>query len=161
MCVGVCACENMTMLTHFAFTEVPFSSKVTTHPCGSFTSLNSDWWFSSSIGCICWAHFWNVWIHTFWTMQQSLYRSKRLFKYTFYFYSVLLRKDKLSKHQHGMLGAQCQKDTNKKTSTYQCLQNQPLNFQHSFHFIPKIGLSKCHPVAKISREQLKNMKCLL
>lgn len=50
-----------------------------------------------------------------------------------------------------MLGAQCQNHTNKKTSTYQCLKTQPLNFQHSFHFTAKIGLSKCHPVAKNSR----------
>lgn len=50
-----------------------------------------------------------------------------------------------------MLGARCQNHTNKKTSTYQCLKTQPLNFQHSFHFTAKIGFSKCHPVAKNSR----------
>lgn len=71
---------------------------------------------------------------------------------------MLSCKDKLSKHQHGMQRAQCQKGTNKKTSTYQRLKNQPLNLQHSFHFPAKIGLSKCHLVAKNSRgEQLKNM----
>ncbi len=37
-------------------------------------------------------------------------------------------------------------------------ENQPLNFRHSFHFLAKIGLSKCHLVAKNSRgEQLRNM----
>lgn len=44
------------------------------------------------------------------------------------------------------------KDTNKKTSTYQCLKNQPLNFQHSFHFPAKAGQSKCNLVAKSSSE---------
>lgn len=74
-------------------------------------------------------------------------------------YSVHACKDKSSKHQHGrMQRAQCQKDTNKKTSTYQRLKNQPLNCQHSLHFLAKIGLSKCRLAAKNSRgEQLRNM----
>lgn len=135
---------------HFALRVVPFSNMVTTHSSGSLTSLSSDCCFRSSVG----HSFKNGWTHTF-----CPYRSKWFVKYTFYFYFVLLRKDKLLKHQHGMLAAQCHENTNKKTSTYQCLQNQPWN---SFQFIPKIGLSKCHPVAKNSKgEQLRNMKCLL
>jgi len=42
----------------------------------------------------------------------------------------------------------------KKTSTYQCLKKEPLNFQHSFCFLAKTGLLKCHAVAKNSRGEL-------
>lgn len=58
----------------------------------------------------------------------------------------------------GMHGAHCPKDTNQKASTYWSLKKEPLNFQHSSHFLAKAELSKCHPVEMYSRgNQLWNM----
>lgn len=71
---------------------------------------------------------------------------------------MLSCKDKLSKHQCGMLGARCQKDTNKKTSTYQRLKTNLWIFNILFIFKLKLVFSKCHLVAKNLRgEQLRNL----
>lgn len=60
------------------------------------------------------------------------------------FYASFLMKVHIVWHPHGMHGAHCPKDTNQKTSTYRCLKKEPLNFEHSFHFLAKTELWKCH-----------------
>lgn len=51
------------------------------------------------------------------------------------------------------------KQQNKHLSASEKIEKpQPLDFQHSFRFLAKSGLSKCHTVAKNLREdQLRNM----
>lgn len=108
----------MTVLIHFALRVVPFSNTITTHSWGSFTVLPS-----AVIAGL--AHLLGTVLKMDGLTHFAFTDQKRFVKYTFYFYFALLRKDKLLKHQHGMLAAQCHENTNKKTSTYQCLQNQP------------------------------------
>ncbi len=91
------------------------------------------------------------------------YKDQRGFFVCLFVSLVFVKAGKFLKQQYGMFGSSMpkrHKHENKHVSVSG--KKQPLNFQHSFHFIAKIRLSKCNLVAKKSRgEQLRNMSRLL